>query len=233
MQTSTIRESAQFSQRIDIHRRGPDERQRHRGRLAALGGASMLNPLPAHHYPVMSSKNPPLSPEDRALFRASVGPVTPVHSDRVSATARRPTPRPRFALADERAALQDALSDLFEPWEMDTGEELGFARPGLQHQLLRKLRRGQFSVGAELDLHGMNVPIARQAVSEFLHQCRLRHLRCVRIIHGKGRGSRNQGPVLKGKVDGWLRQRDEVLAFATARPVDGGTGAVYVLLKRL
>jgi DNA-nicking Smr family endonuclease len=181
----------------------------------------------------MSRKKAPLSPEDRALFRDSVGPVTRVGHDRVLPTRKPPAPRPRFALADERAVLQDALSDLFEPWELDTGEELGFARPGLQHGLLRKLRRGQFSVGAELDLHGMTVPVARQAVSEFLHQCRLRHIRCVRIIHGKGRGSRNQGPVLKGKVDHWLRQRDEVLAFATARPVDGGTGAVYVLLKRL
>jgi DNA-nicking Smr family endonuclease len=181
----------------------------------------------------MSAKKPPLSPEDRELFRASVGRVTPIEHDRVPPAHKRPTPRPRFALADEQAVLRDTLSDIFEPWELDTGEELGFARPGLQHGMLRKLRRGQFSVGAELDLHGMTVVVARQAVSEFLYQCRLRHIRCVRIIHGKGRGSRHQGPVLKGKVDGWLRQRDEVLAFATARPVDGGTGAVYVLLKRL
>lgn len=181
----------------------------------------------------MSRKKSPVSPEDRDLFRTSVGPVIPVRSDRAPPADRRPAPRPRFALADEQAVLRDTLSDIFEPWELDTGEELGFARPGLQHGLLRKLRRGQFSVGAELDLHGMTVPVARQAVSEFLYQCRLRHIRCVRIIHGKGRGSRHQGPVLKGKVDNWLRQRDEVLAFATARPVDGGTGAVYVLLKRL
>jgi DNA-nicking Smr family endonuclease len=181
----------------------------------------------------MPRKKPSLSPEDRDLFRTSVGPVTPVAHDRVPPARKPPAPRPRFSIADERAVLQDALSDLFEPWELDTGEELGFARAGLQHGLLRKLRRGQFSVGAELDLHGMTVVVARQAVSEFLYQCRLRHIRCVRIIHGKGRGSSHRGPVLKGKVDNWLRQRDEVLAFATARPVDGGTGAVYVLLKRL
>ncbi len=181
----------------------------------------------------MSHKKPPISPDDRELFRTSVGPVTPVTSDRIHHRRKRPTPRPRFALADERAVLQDALSDLFEPWELDTGEELLFVRAGLQHRLLQKLRRGQYAVGAELDLHGMTVPIARQAVGEFLYQCRLRGIRCIRIIHGKGRGSRHTGPVLKGKVDHWLRQRDEVLAFCTARPVDGGTGAIYVLLKRL
>ena len=181
----------------------------------------------------MSRKKPTLSPEDRHLFRSSVGSVTPVPSDRVHHERPRPCPRPRFARADEAAVLRDAISDLFEPWELDTGEELLFVRPGLQHRLLHKLRRGQYAVGAELDLHGMTVPVARQAVAEFLHQCRLRNIRCARIIHGKGRGSRHAGPVLKGKVDHWLRQRDEVLAFCTARPVDGGTGAVYVLLKRL
>jgi len=87
-------------------------------------------------------------------------------------------------------------------------------------------------VEAQLDLHGLTAAQARAALATFLRDCRIHGLRCVRIIHGKGRGSHNRQPVLKGKVNHWLRQRDEVLAFCTARPVDGGGGAVYTLLKR-
>jgi DNA-nicking Smr family endonuclease len=180
----------------------------------------------------MRTKKPPVTPEERTLFREAVGPVRPILHDRVHLRPRRPPPHPRFSQADDRACLQDSLSDGFHPWELETGDELLFARPGLQHRLLAKLRRGQFSVGAELDLHGLVVSEARQAVAGFLQQCRDRGVRCVRIIHGKGLGSRHKAPVLKHKVNHWLRQRDEVLAFCTARPVDGGAGAIYVLLKR-
>ena len=128
--------------------------------------------------------------------------------------------------------LADMFSDSIDPADMETGEELLFARDGLQHSVLRKLRRGQFSVAAELDLHGLRVEEARQELSHFLIHCRITHKQCVRIIHGKGNGSRRQQPVLKGKVNHWLRQRDEVLAFCSARPIDGGTGAIYLLLKR-
>lgn len=181
----------------------------------------------------MRNKKFALSREDQALFRSAVGPVKPVRHDRIAIPQKRPNPRPRFAHADEAAALAESVSDQFEPWEMDTGEELCFARPGLQHKPLAKLRRGQYAVGAELDLHGMFVATARQQLGEFLRQCQYRNIRCVRIIHGKGRGSRHGNAVLKGKVNHWLRQWDPVLAFCSARPVDGGTGAVYVLLKAL
>jgi DNA-nicking Smr family endonuclease len=97
---------------------------------------------------------------------------------------------------------------------------------------MRKLRRGQFSSRAELDLHGLRSEEARRTVAEFLHAARERNLRCVRIIHGKGRGSGARGPVLKQKLGSWLRQRSEVLAFCSARPADGGSGALYVLLGR-
>ena len=98
--------------------------------------------------------------------------------------------------------------------------------------MLRKLRRGQFQIGPALDLHGMTVATAREALTRFLHAARREGRSCVRIIHGKGNGSRHRGPVLKLKINHWLRQRDEVLAFCSARPVDGGTGAIYVLLRR-
>jgi len=124
------------------------------------------------------------------------------------------------------------LSEQFEPVDAENGDELLYIRPGLQRRMLKKLRRGMIVVDAELDLHGMTVPIARDAIAGFLHACRRRHIQCVRIIHGKGLGSRHHGPVLKQKVGHWLRQRDEVLAYCSARNCDGGTGAVYVLLKR-
>ncbi len=171
-------------------------------------------------------------PQDIELFRSSVGAVRPVRHDRVTPQRRAASPRPLFRERDEAAVLHDLLSEQFDPTDMETGEELVFIRPGLQLRTLRKLRRGQVLVGAELDLHGMTVAVARSAVAGFLGECRRRRVQCARIIHGKGRGSRHRAPVLKQKVGGWLRQRDEVLAYCSARSYDGGTGAVYVLLKR-
>lgn len=173
-----------------------------------------------------------LSAEDVALFRQEAGPVRPVAHDRIAPARPRPGPFPRSTLADEAQVLQDMLSDEYDPAEFETGEELLFARPGLQHGLLRKLRRGQFSIGAEFDLHGMTVPVARQALANFLAQCQRSGIRCVRIIHGKGNGSPQRQPILKTKISGWLRQRNDVLAFCSARPADGGNGALYVLLKK-
>lgn len=180
----------------------------------------------------MGKKRPPLKEDERALFRAAVADVAPLDTDTVALTPPPPAPYPAKRIADETQVLQDMLSDPDDPALIETGEELLFARTGLQHNVLRKLRRGQYAIGAELDLHGMTAAEARQALAAFLQACRERDVRCVRVIHGKGNRSAQCRPVLKGKVNHWLRQRDEVLAFCSARPVDGGTGAVYVLLKR-
>lgn len=169
---------------------------------------------------------------DSDLFQRSIGPVRPVQHDRVDLPVPRPPARARYRERDEQAVLKDMLSDYFEPGDYETGEELGFARPGLQHRTLKRLRRGQHAVQAECDLHGLTVVEARQTLSAFLHECQAQGLGCVRIIHGKGHGSHQRIPILKSKIGGWLRQRDEVLAFCSARPADGGTGAVYVLLKK-
>jgi DNA-nicking Smr family endonuclease len=166
------------------------------------------------------------------LFRNSVGEIRPLRHDRVAPQRPAVRPHPVFRELDEMAALRDLLSEHFDPSDMETGEELIFVRPGVQLRTLRKLRRGQVVVAAELDLHGMTVPVARDAVTAFLGACRRRRIQCARIVHGKGRGSRHREPVLKHKVGGWLRQRDEVLAYCSARACDGGTGAIYVLLKR-
>ncbi|MFP5419625.1 MAG: Smr/MutS family protein [Gammaproteobacteria bacterium] len=183
---------------------------------------------------------PPANPAESApqpdgpmLFRRAVAdaiPLAPTHR----AEIRRPRPQPiaRQRLRDEEQVMVDALSD---PWEWDaalsTGEALVFARPGVSAGALRKLRRGGWVIKGELDLHGHTGDEARMALAAFLNRCKLEDRRCVRIIHGKGHGSKNRLPVLKNKVRHWLMQREDVLAFCQARPVDGGAGAVVVLLK--
>lgn len=176
---------------------------------------------------------PTVSEADRQLFREAMHDVMPLTKDApVTISAPKPKPIPRQRQLDEQQIQHDMLSEHYDPSTWETGEELLFVRPGVQHSVFQKLRRGQYSVHAELDLHGLTVPQARVAISEFLHECRVRGLRCVRIIHGKGYGSRHRKPILKVKLNKWLQQRDEIMAFCSARQMDGGTGAVYVLLKR-
>lgn len=189
-------------------------------------------PAAASGPAAMMRRRRELSDEDRTLFREAVKDVQPLRHDKVDPYRALPYAYPRQRDADEQAVLRDLLSDSLEPWDLETGEELSFARPGLQHTVLRKLRRGQYAVGAQIDLHGMTVAEARPALAQFLAAARLRNVRCVRIVHGKGNGSYNKLPVLKAKVGHWLRQRAEVLAYSSALPTDGGTGAMYVLLKR-
>ena len=115
--------------------------------------------------------------------------------------------------------------------EVESGDELSFRRPGVQDGVMRKLRRGQYRLEAEIDLHGLTLPEAKQGLREFLAQALLRQLRCIRIVHGKGLRSGPRGPVLKNAVNLVLQRTDAVVAFCSARQVDGGTGAVYVLLS--
>lgn len=172
--------------------------------------------------------------DEHDLFRKTVGKIKPVKQDKIHPHRKGRKPVPDQTLRDRREVMQSLLSDDYEPVEdIETGDELFHARPGLQHAVIRKLRRGQYAIEAELDLHGATVPQAREAVDSFLKNARDRDKRVVRIIHGKGRSSEGKMPVLKGKVNSWLRQKGEVLAFCSARPNDGGTGAVYVLLKRI
>jgi len=177
---------------------------------------------------------PKISDADRDLFRTHLKQVRKLRHDKVHHASTKPRPRPIALqrMADDRQVLDDMFSDDYAIDDVETGEELFFARNGLQNKLIKQLRRGQLSVTAELDLHGMIVYEARTALTRFLKDCQKHGDRCVRIIHGKGNGSRHKLPVLKNKVNHWLQQRNEILAFCSARPVDGGTGAVYVLLKR-
>ena len=168
--------------------------------------------------------------EDTDLFRRAVADVKPLQSEKKAASRSKPAPVARFTRADKRAVLREAIND-DRDGELETGEELNYAQPGVKEQTIRKLRRGQLSIEAEIDLHGLIADEAREALKDFIRECIDSDLRCVRVIHGKGLRSGARGPVLKPKLNLWLRRWNQVLAFATARPVDGGTGAVYVLLK--
>lgn len=177
------------------------------------------------------AKRPDVTEEEALLFRQAMKDVKPLSCDKVLHVTPSPRPFPRQRYLEKKAIFHDMLSDYYDPAELETGEELVFLRPGVQHSVMKKLRRGHYSIRAELDLHGMIVRAAREEVTEFLRDCMHRRIRCVRIIHGKGKGSWQKQPVLKMKLNKWLQQRDEVLAFCSARAIDGGTGAVYVLLK--
>ncbi|GHD60973.1 Smr/MutS family protein [Jeongeupia chitinilytica] len=174
---------------------------------------------------------PPSAPDDHTLFMQAVRGSTPLqHAPRHPHPAAPPSPWPKQQPA-ELASGTEAMSDYW-PWdELAAGEELLYLRPGQKLDTLKKLRRGHWLTQAELDLHGFDSEAARQQVAEFLHAAQQTHRRCVRIIHGKGLSSKNGEPVLKHKLRNWLVQRDEVLAFSQARPADGGSGAVLVLLK--
>lgn len=169
--------------------------------------------------------------DERRLFREAVRGVRPLQHQRAAPSSPRRPPHARFARADRAAVLEESLDTEGADPELASGEELVFLRPQVQPAVLRKLRRGQYRVQREIDLHGLTVAQAKAILREFLAEAVVRQVRCVRIIHGKGLRSGHRGPVLKSAVNGVLRRTGAVLAYVSARPVDGGTGAVYVLLS--
>lgn len=184
--------------------------------------------LPADH--IVSS--PDTGNDDAVLFRDAIRGVAPLaDSGRMSPlTKPHPLPIPRQAPGEPPTGHGDMLSD-FISLEIAAGDEWSFMRPGISRQTLRRLRRGYWSIEAQLDLHGYTRDQARMELAHFLDESVRHGLRCVRVIHGKGRSSRNGEPVLRARVGSWLSQRGEVLAFCQAKPEDGGSGAVLVLLK--
>lgn len=170
--------------------------------------------------------------DELSLFKQAVQGARPIEVNRVPLPVKKPKPIPRQFILDERQALIDSLSDHYIPaHELESGEELLYLRDGQSPIILSKLRRGHWVIQRHIDLHGMISDEARAYVSEFISDCKKRGIRCVRIVHGKGLGSRNKEPILKNKLRGWLMQKDEVIAYAQAKPQDGGSGAVIVLLK--
>lgn len=170
--------------------------------------------------------------DDTELFREAVSGVAPLKQDRIEPHRSKRKPVPESRIQDDRDVMDSLLSDHVSE-EIETGDELLFQRPGIQNTVMRKLRRGQYTIEAELDLHRKTVDQSRQLMSSFIDSAQKNGQRCVRIIHGKGYGSEGKLPILKNMVNSWLKQKNEVLAFCSALPNDGGTGAVYVLLARL
>lgn len=168
------------------------------------------------------------------VFRNSIGNVQTLRDrNRVTSPARRPEPVPVQSQLDDQAVLAASLSDQFDVENLlETDDTLSFRRPGIGNDVIRKLRRGEWVPQDRIDLHGMRRDEAREALAEFLRRCVRRGVRCVRVIHGKGNGSPDKQPVLKGKVRSWLVQKEEVLAFVEARGAEGGSGALMVLLRQ-
>lgn len=168
-----------------------------------------------------------------SLFRDSMRDVMPLAaSDRVVHPREPARPIPQQIQENEQSAPENALSDYIS-LEIAAGDEWSFLRPGLSRQTLRRMRRGYWGIQAHLDLHGFTRDEARSEITAFLDASSKSNFRCVRVIHGRGLGSKNREPVLKTRIGNWLAQRNDVLAFCQATPEDGGSGAVLVLLKSL
>jgi DNA-nicking Smr family endonuclease len=172
--------------------------------------------------------------QQRQAFAAAVGQVQALpHHGRAELAPLRPPPHPRQREADERAALREAMSD-----EVDvetlllTDDGLSWRRLGLPADVVTRLRRGQWSIQSQIDLHGLRRDEARERLAEFVRQALKRGQRCVRVVHGKGHGSPGREPVLKAKVQRWLAQCTEVIAFTQSTAPQGGAGALIVLLQR-
>ncbi|MDQ7073604.1 MAG: Smr/MutS family protein [Gammaproteobacteria bacterium] len=172
-----------------------------------------------------------LSQADLELFRLTVGTVTPLKNRPNVPDTKKPLPRLRKQTKEERKGQPDRLSDHYQPIEHGD-EQLSFARSGLQKATLKKLKKGHYRIEERLDLHGYRRQEARQILQEFLHYAHKNSYRCLILIHGKGRSSKEHGPILKPLVASWLQQSEEVLAYCTARQKDGGAGALYLLLRR-
>lgn len=169
---------------------------------------------------------------DKDLFREAMREVRPLRPAAAPPETPKPTPQARFTRLDQQEVLRESLLPPADEALLSTGDELLFRRPHVPEEVLVKLRRGHYAVDAEIDLHGMTGSEARDALREFLGEAVQRHMTCVRVIHGKGKRSGPRGPVLKNLVNRWLQHTDAVLAFGSARGVDGGSGAVYVLLRK-
>jgi DNA-nicking Smr family endonuclease len=170
-----------------------------------------------------------INPKDSDLFRQTVGSVRAVKSDKVQLTDSKPKPypkpQPHDLTGDWRLAIGSDINNVSHE------ETLSYTAPGIQNNVLAKLRKGFFGVQAELDLHGLTTDSAKHQLLHFLHTSTAAGYRCVHIIHGKGYRSSENHPVLKNNLNRWLRQHKDIQAFCSASQKRGGAGAVYVLLK--
>jgi DNA-nicking Smr family endonuclease len=217
----------------ELKRRQKEERRE--ARRALLSPVRQPPPSPEEPAPAAPSVERPI--DEGELFRREMLGVAPLGDrDGVPPVARPPVGAPaRDEDAEAMAELADLVAGRSSFDFADSDEYIEGIAQGLDRRLLKKLRLGLFAVQAHLDLHGKTRVEARDAVEGFVVESRQRGRRCVLIVHGRGLNSKDQIPVLKEGLKVWLargRIARSVLAFCSARPVDGGTGAVYVLLRR-
>ncbi len=195
-------------------------------------GATILESLPTSEANSrgMTTRTPPPGDDDPNAFRRAMAGVRPLPGRAVAPVRPQPRATARFTRTANRDLLHESHSLAQTPAVQDAGDELTFRRAFVRDELMRKLQRGRLAIEAEIDLHGLRRHAAHEALRQFLNDSVHRGLLCVRVIHGKGLRSGPGGPVLKLVVHHWLRKIENVAAFASARPADGGSGAVYVLL---
>ncbi|THD06559.1 Smr/MutS family protein [Metallibacterium scheffleri] len=170
-------------------------------------------------------------PEDAAqLFRAAVGPLRRLPAQEPPPRRAPPAPRAHMPAADDAAVLDELLHGHFDATAIELGDELLYLRDGHSPRLLKRLRRGEYSVQDEIDLHHLRAVAATELLAAFLADSQRAGYRCIKIIHGKGLRSGQRGPVLKALTAHLLRRRADVIAFASARANQGGSGATLVLL---
>lgn len=169
---------------------------------------------------------------ERQLFKRAIGSVKPLaHTPRVSLAGEPAKPLALQQQRDHDNVLRESLSDEFDVSTLlDTDDELSYRRQGIGTDVTQKLRKGHWSLQGQIDLHGLRSDEAREALGQFIREAHKRGWRCVRVVHGKGLGSPGKTPVLKSKVQRWLVQKNEVLAFVQAKASEGGAGALVVLL---
>jgi len=170
---------------------------------------------------------------EKTLFQRAVGPVKPLPSrPRVELNGTPAPPKAFQQKLDDDRVLHQSLSDDFDVSTLlDTDDELSYRRSGIGTDVTQKLRKGHWSLQGQIDLHGLRSDEAREALGQFIRDAYKRGWRCVRVVHGKGLGSPGKTPVLKSKVQRWLVQKNEVLAFVQAKASEGGAGALVVLLS--
>jgi DNA-nicking Smr family endonuclease len=166
------------------------------------------------------------------LFKQAAGTVKPLPEKHRNPLKKEPaTASVMQYQRDQKAVLKESLSDEFDVSTLlDVDDLLSFRRPGIGTDVTRKLRRGEWAIQRQIDLHGLRRDEARESLSYFIREAHKQGIRCVRVVHGKGLGSPGKAPVLKSRVHSWLAQKQEVLAFVQAKPADGGAGALLVLL---
>jgi DNA-nicking Smr family endonuclease len=170
--------------------------------------------------------------DDRDMFKEAMRGVRPLAASPRAQRAGRPRPpRANFSRADREAVLRESLAPAQPGLDIPPGDSLRHRQSGVPDAVLRRLRRGEFRIDDEIDLHGLNVAQAEEALREFLAAAIVAQRQCLRIVHGKGLRSGPRGPVVRDAALALLRRTDRVLAFTSAATRDGGTGATLVLLR--